>query len=520
MQSVRPDAPWCPSNIEFIRRINGLDIDRRRAAHRLRRRATWCSAWATSTSARRSRRRSIRATGWSRPSTTRRAPGRRRTRSASAAPTCASTAWRARAATSSSAAPARCGTASTRPREFPHGKPWLLRFFDQIRFYPVSERRAARVPRRVPARAASALKIEETTFRFADYRAFLRRERARRSRRSGRASRRRSTRSASAGPRCRRRPRSRRRPAPRPRTALPAGRDRRPRRRHGQRLADLRSRPATRVAAGDRLVVLETMKMETPVLAPAAGRRRRGVLRARRAGARGPDADGSARSTRSAARRAFVTSCESPAFALPRGGLRCVQHPRIQVGCGRGRGSRVFVDPQRPARAPPADTRHPGARRGRGRRDIRGRRGVLPPRKMRPRAPRIDARGGAEVLPEVEQHVDHARPHLSRRRQRSGVVPIADDLPLAAEGAVDGERQSNREPVHATAGTARLIPLDDEVPVVLLDREVDHPEAIDRRPRDGASERSEHARRAKRRQPGRCSDGDLHRDSAGRPWVG
>ena len=25
MQSVRTDAPWCPSNIEFIRRINGLD---------------------------------------------------------------------------------------------------------------------------------------------------------------------------------------------------------------------------------------------------------------------------------------------------------------------------------------------------------------------------------------------------------------------------------------------------------------------------------------------------------------
>jgi urea carboxylase len=27
-QSVRPDAPWCPSNIEFIRRINGLDSER------------------------------------------------------------------------------------------------------------------------------------------------------------------------------------------------------------------------------------------------------------------------------------------------------------------------------------------------------------------------------------------------------------------------------------------------------------------------------------------------------------
>jgi hypothetical protein len=33
---VRPDAPWCPSNIEFIRRINGLER-RSRQAHHLRR---------------------------------------------------------------------------------------------------------------------------------------------------------------------------------------------------------------------------------------------------------------------------------------------------------------------------------------------------------------------------------------------------------------------------------------------------------------------------------------------------
>jgi hypothetical protein len=79
------------------------------------------------------------------------------------------------------------------------------------------------------------------------------------------------------------------------------------------------------------------------------------------------------------------------------------------------------------------------------------------------------------------------------------VVPIADDLPLAPQDPVDGQRHSNREPVHATAGTARLIPFDDEVGVVLLDREVNHPEAIDRGPRDGASERSEQAGRAKRR---------------------
>jgi hypothetical protein len=91
------------------------------------------------------------------------------------------------------------------------------------------------------------------------------------------------------------------------------------------------------------------------------------------------------------------------------------------------------------------------------------------------------------------------------------VIPIADDLSLSAEDAIDRQGQSNREPVYATASTARLIPLDDEVPVVLLDREVDDPKTIDRRPRDRAPERSKHARRAKRRQPGRPSDRDLHR---------
>jgi hypothetical protein len=79
------------------------------------------------------------------------------------------------------------------------------------------------------------------------------------------------------------------------------------------------------------------------------------------------------------------------------------------------------------------------------------------------------------------------------------VVPIPDDLSLASQDAIDGERQSNRQPVYATARTARLIALHDEVPVVLLDREVNHPEAIDRRPRDGASEGSEYAWRTKRR---------------------
>ena len=156
-------------------------------------------------------------------------------------------------------------------------------------------------------------------------------------------------------------------------------------------------------------------------------------------------------------------------------------------------GPRVFFHPQRPARAPPADARHPGLWLGRGRRDVSGGRGAMPPEKCGPE-PGIDARGGAEVLSEVEQHVDHARPHLPRRRQRSGVISVADHLSSAAEGAVDRERQPDGEPVHATSGAARLIPLDDEMPVVLLNRKMDHPKAIDRRPRDGAPERPEHTR--------------------------
>jgi hypothetical protein len=122
---------------------------------------------------------------------------------------------------------------------------------------------------------------------------------------------------------------------------------------------------------------------------------------------------------------------------------------------------------------------------------------------MRTRAPRVDAGGSVQVLPEVEQDVDHARSHLPRGRQRADVVAIADDLPLApAEGTIDRQRQPDREPVHAPTGPARLVPLHDEVAVILLDGEVDHAESIDRRPPDGAPERPEHPRRSERRKPG------------------
>jgi len=96
------------------------------------------------------------------------------------------------------------------------------------------------------------------------------------------------------------------------------------------------------------------------------------------------------------------------------------------------------------------------------------------------------------MFAEVEKHVDEAGPHLSRRGERSGVIPVPHNPSLAAQRPVDGQRQSDREAVHAAAGPAWLVPLDDEVPVVLLDRKVDHAKAIDGRPRDGAPERRKH----------------------------
>ncbi|MEE4316796.1 MAG: urea carboxylase [Erythrobacter sp.] len=55
---------------------------------------------------------------------------------------------------------------------FTDGKPWLLRFFDQIRFYPVSAEELAEWRRDFPTGRRS-IRVEESEFRLADYRAFL-----------------------------------------------------------------------------------------------------------------------------------------------------------------------------------------------------------------------------------------------------------------------------------------------------------------------------------------------------------
>jgi urea carboxylase len=56
--------------------------------------------------------------------------------------------------------------------DFIEGKPWLLRFFDQIRFYPVSAEELAEWRRDFPS-GKRALRIEPSEFRLSHYRKFL-----------------------------------------------------------------------------------------------------------------------------------------------------------------------------------------------------------------------------------------------------------------------------------------------------------------------------------------------------------
>jgi urea carboxylase len=55
------------------------------------------------------------------------------------------------------------------------GQPWLLRFFDQIRFHPVSAEELQRIRRDFPL-GRCPLRIEQTELALADYESFLARE--------------------------------------------------------------------------------------------------------------------------------------------------------------------------------------------------------------------------------------------------------------------------------------------------------------------------------------------------------
>ncbi|WP_137920631.1 5-oxoprolinase/urea amidolyase family protein [Hydrogenophaga sp. 2FB] len=172
MQSVRPDAPWCPSNIEFIRRINGLDsidevfntvFDARYLVLGLG--DVYLGApVATPLDPRH------------RLVTTKYNPARTWT------PENAVGIGGAYLCVYGMEGPGgyqfvgrtlqmwnrwRHGTPGT-----PFEQPWLLRFFDQIRFEPVSEAELLAIRARFP-HGGYALRTEDGTFSLKDYRRFL-----------------------------------------------------------------------------------------------------------------------------------------------------------------------------------------------------------------------------------------------------------------------------------------------------------------------------------------------------------
>jgi len=175
MQSVRPDAPWCPSNIEFIRRINGLEsID---DVHRIVFDASYLvlglgdvylgAPVATPVDPRH------------RLVTTKYNPARTWT------PENAVGIGGAYMCVYGMEGPGgyqfvgrtlqmwnRWRDATSGALEFEPGKPWLLRFFDQVRFFPVSPDELLQIRRDFPA-GRYRLKIEPGTFRLHDYRTLL-----------------------------------------------------------------------------------------------------------------------------------------------------------------------------------------------------------------------------------------------------------------------------------------------------------------------------------------------------------
>jgi urea carboxylase len=171
MQSVRPDAPWCPSNIEFIRRINGLEsIDEVRrivfAANYLVLGLGDVYLGAPVATPADPRHRLV---------TTKYNPARTWT------PENAVGIGGAYLCVYGMEGPGgyqfvgrtvQMWNTFRSTREFEAGTPWLLRFFDQIRFEPVSARELLEIRDGFP-HGRYPLRIERQDFRLRDYHAFL-----------------------------------------------------------------------------------------------------------------------------------------------------------------------------------------------------------------------------------------------------------------------------------------------------------------------------------------------------------
>jgi len=150
------------------------------------------------------------------------------------------------------------------------GKPWLLRFFDQIRFYPVSAEELLRIRRDFPL-GRFELNIEHSQLNLAEYQAFLSREaesiNAFRAQQQGAFNAERERWIASGQAHFD----SEEAVAESSEDAPLADGEHSVDSHIAGNLWQVQVEAGSRVAAGDVLVILESMKMEIPVLAPMAG---------------------------------------------------------------------------------------------------------------------------------------------------------------------------------------------------------------------------------------------------------
>lgn len=170
MTTVRKDAPWCPSNLEFIRRIN--DLENLDAVHRTVFDASYLvmglgdvylgAPVATPLDPRH------------RLVTTKYNPARTWTAENSVGIGGAYMCIYGMEGPGGYQFVGRTLQMWNRYRAVKafDGQPWLLRFFDQIRFYPVSADELLRIRRDFPL-GRFELRIEDSELRLADYQAFL-----------------------------------------------------------------------------------------------------------------------------------------------------------------------------------------------------------------------------------------------------------------------------------------------------------------------------------------------------------
>ncbi len=272
MQSVRPDAPWCPSNLEFIRRINGLDSidDVKRVVFD----ASYLvlglgdvylgAPVATPVDPRH------------RLVTTKYNPARTWTPENAVGIGGAYLCVYGMEGPGGYQFVGRTVQMWNRWRvtpEFPAGAPWLLRFFDQIRFFEVSEDELLRIRADFPL-GRYRLRIEEQSFSLREYNAFLRAERdsiAAFKQRQQAAFEDERGRWAAAGQAVYASDATVAEASTESELDLPP---------NGRAVAahvagnlwKLEAREGVRVAAGEVLAIIESMKMEIAVSAPCAGR--------------------------------------------------------------------------------------------------------------------------------------------------------------------------------------------------------------------------------------------------------